>query len=1356
MARHRDFFDPSRRRLQMEPLEDRVLFDAAPDAALAAGAEGAGEDLNVPAQVQQAESQAQQQQENQQQVASELVLINSNVPDPQSLLLSLMAQNPGRSFELEVLDASMDGVEQITNLLQSRQGEYSAIHIVSHGEAGTVQLGNTWLTQQNITAYAGQIAQWGNAFTTEGDLLFYGCNLAASSDGRQLLTDIATLTGADVAASDDITGHADLGGDWELEYRHGEVEAVGLSSPQWHGVLAPFNISATTLPTVSGGNNVGAKAVWVNAGTVGGVPIDLVATVISASPTADVQFTTGGDDPYVMIQEFGATGIRIEALIEWRAYQSGTGQTVAAAGDVNFYISDIDGISGPNTIESVRADLDGLYSFTRNNPTSLSITTNGTYVEATGNAPYAGVSPEPSIRFSWKNVSSWRVTYIVENTIYGQRFYQHDGDGDLTFTTPVTIGLPQLDLDGNDSSGATNGNYITNYTENGTAVSIADVDAIVDDANGTLAGATIVLTKQEANDLLSVGSLPAGITSSINTAVPGFVTVTLSGTASLASYQAAIQAVTFSNSGDNPGTNDRTVTVQLTDGAFVSKTRTATIHVAVSNDPPAVDLNGAGVGTGYTSTFTEDGASVAIMDATGTVTDVDSANIASATITLTNAQASDVLSISGALPAGISSVIDTSVPGVITVTLTGSATKANYETALKAIRFANSSQDPNTTNRNITVKVNDGSLDSNVATATIQVVAVNDPPVLNLDVNNSTGGADDGNYQTTYTENGAAVTVADVDATAVDAESKLASLSFQVSGQVDGATEVISIEGATFPLDANANLTTATVAGVPFDLTIDYVAGTGTFNITRTGGGIITPAQMTLILKAITYQHTSENPTAGDRVLSFTLTDDIGATGTATSTVTVVPVNDPPVAVDDSFQEDEDTVITGNVITEDNGSGIDSDPESDPLVLTQFQVDGDLTVYSAGETATIAGVGALVMNADGSFVFTPEANYNGTVPKVTYTIAEAVNIVVNGDLEGTAPGVNRNTHNATLPPNWNVSGTPDVFNAATNFNGYTWAPNPDGGDFLHAIGISVNREGFTQTLTGLTVGQQYVVQFAQSIASSNWGGSGDGHWQVTFGTETHNAEIMTTPALGATYPWEVQELVFTATSATQAITFRAFEDGAGNRVDLGIDSIALLIPNPTPLTDTACLEIVVDPVNDDFTDANETPSVAEDGLLMGNLLTGTSSVDGPVTVTQFVVNATTYLVTPTTPGTVNLTEGTLTIDSVGNYTFVPASNYFGNVPQVTYTMTDGSGTDDTSTLDITVTPVNDAPVASNDGPITVLGGTTSTVDVIGNDTDIDGDSLAVSEIIDPNGGSPIVYVIGNGVGETPIGSPIML
>ncbi len=98
----------------------------------------------------------------------------------------------------------------------------------------------------------------------------------------------------------------------------------------------------------------------------------------------------------------------------------------------------------------------------------------------------------------------------------------------------------------------------------------------------------------------------------------------------------------------------------------------------------------------------------------------------SATVTLTNAKSGDSLAVNGTLPPGISSNIDHTTAGVITVTLSGSASKAAYDAALNQIVFS-SSTNPDTTDRLITVVVNDGLANSNTATSTIHVVDATPP-----------------------------------------------------------------------------------------------------------------------------------------------------------------------------------------------------------------------------------------------------------------------------------------------------------------------------------------------------------------------------------------------------------------------------------------------------------------------------------------------------------------------------------------------------------------------------------------------------------------------------------------------------
>ncbi|ODA13303.1 hypothetical protein BBP83_07660 [Acinetobacter celticus] len=94
---------------------------------------------------------------------------------------------------------------------------------------------------------------------------------------------------------------------------------------------------------------------------------------------------------------------------------------------------------------------------------------------------------------------------------------------------------------------------------------------------------------------------------------------------------------------------------------------------------------------------------------------------------------------------------------------------------------------------------------------------------------------------------------------------------------------------------------------------------------------------------------------------------------------TIAP-NKPPVAVDDTVTTEHDTPVEKNIL--DN----DSDPESDPLEVKDFTVNGDK--YQPDETADIPGVGTITIDKDGNLIFTPEPGYVGAVPPVDYTVTD--------------------------------------------------------------------------------------------------------------------------------------------------------------------------------------------------------------------------------------------------------------------------------------------------------------------------------------------------------------------------------
>ncbi len=152
-----------------------------------------------------------------------IVFIDRAVTDYESLIAGIQ---PGTS--VVILDSNQDGVEQITQALQG--GNYQSVQIISHGSSGTLQLGATQLTANNLNSYSNQLQQWKNYLTDDADILLYGCNLA--SGDLTFVQQLSQITGADVAASDDITGNAELGGDWDLEVKVGEIESDLALTPE--------------------------------------------------------------------------------------------------------------------------------------------------------------------------------------------------------------------------------------------------------------------------------------------------------------------------------------------------------------------------------------------------------------------------------------------------------------------------------------------------------------------------------------------------------------------------------------------------------------------------------------------------------------------------------------------------------------------------------------------------------------------------------------------------------------------------------------------------------------------------------------------------------------------------------------------------------------------------------------------------------------------------------------------------------------------------------------------------------------------------------------------------------------------
>jgi hypothetical protein len=247
-------------------------------------------------------------------LSREIVFVDAGVADRDALIADLL-RGGEREIRVVVLEADRDGVAQISEALAGLR-DLDAVHVVSHGDDGSLRLGATVLDGDSLGRYADAIRGWGYSLDAQADLLFYGCNLAAGDDGRALVGEIAALTGADVAASEDLTGSAALGGDWQLEHHVGAVDTQSVFSvaapPAWESTLAIINVT-TTSDLIDGGITTSIADLIATPGSDG---ISLREAIIAANATA-------GDDVIVL-----GAGVYELAI-------GGTSEDAGASGDLD-------------------------------------------------------------------------------------------------------------------------------------------------------------------------------------------------------------------------------------------------------------------------------------------------------------------------------------------------------------------------------------------------------------------------------------------------------------------------------------------------------------------------------------------------------------------------------------------------------------------------------------------------------------------------------------------------------------------------------------------------------------------------------------------------------------------------------------------------------------------------------------------------------------------------------------------------------------------------------------------------------------------------------------------------------------
>ncbi|MEZ5658206.1 MAG: DUF4347 domain-containing protein [Burkholderiaceae bacterium] len=620
----------------------------------------------------------------------ELVIIDSRVPQPESLIETLQNALPDRHFDILLVSEADSGLGQIAAFVEGHE-PWDAWHLFSHASPGALQLGADSLSNDTLAEHSAQLSAWANNLTEHADILLYGCDLAATDQGLQFIDRLASLTGADVAASDDTTGAAALGGDFSLEVHTGRIEAAVALDAQaqasFAGTLAAYAIVADD--TFSGNED---SAIADNVLTNDQPPDGSSLSTALTSDVGNGSLILNPDGTFIYTPDTNWNGTD---SFEYVAIDAG-------AGPAHYWGLEGDGVDAVGTAHGTLM----------NGPTTVPGYDNDT-LRFDGADDYVWL---PDVNYASEFTIAFRFK-IDDNVGSGiQYFYSH---GAIAATNVVHVSFTEASY----PTVAYRNSLITTFLDSNDSVAASDqiytdISSLIGDGQWHFYTATVttgvgtqvyvdgVLQGSDTTGTEGINPTGGAILGGRSDLDPTRFLRTANRIDSIEIYDSALSATEIGNLYANP--------LQAT----------ATLTVFPVNDAPTL----TGIEAGAIA-VTENDPAVAITPSLN-VADVDSANLASATVSVSAnyVNGEDILAFTDT--ANISGSWNAAT-GVLT--LAGSDTVAAYQAALRSVTYQNLSDDPSLLTRTISFSVYDGALNANPITRNIAITAVNDAPVITSD-----------------------------------------------------------------------------------------------------------------------------------------------------------------------------------------------------------------------------------------------------------------------------------------------------------------------------------------------------------------------------------------------------------------------------------------------------------------------------------------------------------------------------------------------------------------------------------------------------------------------------------------------